>query len=173
MAPTPWLVAYAALGVVALLASSVWRLTHPVLEAASEPIASWHWIWVLPWCAFMVYAEAYRGFHKQFCPRVVKRSFTLPTDRPWLWPVAPLVATGLLHATRKRLLVSRLLVAGIVLLVVGIRFIDQPVRGLIDLGVVLGLGGGTLSLIYHLGRAAMGQLPDVDPDWPEPAPPAR
>lgn len=156
-------------GVVALLGSSVARLTAPALEGLSADLSVVQIVGVIGWCAFMLYAEAWRGFHKQFSPRVVQRAFTLPSSPGWVPFAAPVVAMGLLHATRKRRIVGWSLVTGIFLLVMIVRQLPQPWRGLVDAGVVLGLAGGTASILWHAGRAAMGTLPGVPPDWPEEA----
>ena len=62
---------------------------------------------------------------------------------------------GLFQAPRKVLIVSRSLVIGIVLVVVTIRQLAQPWRGIIDAGVVVGLALGLLSLIYLFVRAVL------------------
>jgi hypothetical protein len=154
------------LGVVAILTNAVVRLTGPALIGLTSGLTLFQWLLTAGWCAFMLYAEAWKGFHKQFSPRVVQRAFTLPEQPVWVVLAAPLVCMGLFHATRKRLIVGWSLVTGIVLLVVVVRLLPQPWRGMVDAGVVLGLAGGTLSIAYHAFRAASGRLPGVPADWP-------
>lgn len=154
------------LGVVALLSTSVVRLSTPALEGLASDLSPLQWGLLAGWCAFMLYAEAWRGFHKQFSPRVVQRAFTLPSKPAWVPFAAPVVAMGLLHATRKRRIVGWSLVTGIFLLVLVVRQLPQPWRGLVDAGVVLGLAGGTASIVWHALRAATGRLPGVPADWP-------
>ena len=62
---------------------------------------------------------------------------------------------GLFHAPRRVLIVSRSMVVGIVLLVVTVRQLAQPWRGIIDAGVVVGLGLGLVSLGYLFVRAVL------------------
>jgi hypothetical protein len=58
-------------------------------------------------------------------------------------------------------------VVGILTLVLLIRQVEQPWRGIIDLGVVLGLGAGTASICWHAARAWSGTAPSIAADWPE------
>ena len=148
-----------------LLSMSVVRLAGPALDLQHEALGPHHLVVLVLWSAFMVYAEAWRGFHRMFSPRVVKRAFTFP-DRLGLQLIAPLVCTGLFHATRKRRIVAWCLVSGIFVLVLIVRSLPAPWRGIVDVGVVLGLAGGTLSIGYHALRALRGELPEIAPDWP-------
>ena len=169
MRTPPWLTAWGILGVTGLLSWSVIRLSRPVLEMFEIGLTPFQTGLMVIWCIFMVYAEAYKGFHKQFCPRVVTRAYSIPVGRPWLALFAPFVSTGLLHATKKRRIISTCLILGVWALVMVVRALPQPWRGIVDAGVVLGLGGGTLSLVFHAVRSLFGIMPDADPEWPEPA----
>jgi threonine/homoserine efflux transporter RhtA len=112
----------------------------------------------------MVYSEGYRAFHKAFSPRVVSRAQYLAAHpRPLHVAFAPLYCMGLFHATKKRLIVSWSVTLGVVGIVLLVRELDQPWRGIVDGGVILGLSAGTLSILYY----AIGQDPPVPPDVPE------
>lgn len=120
------------------------------------------------WCGFMVYTEGWRGFHKQFSPRVVRRAWALAEDpAPLRVILGPVMVMGLIHATRRRLTVSWALVAMIVALILAVRQLPPEWRSLVDLGVVLGLSAGLTSIAYHWVRAIRGSLPEIDPDLPE------
>ena len=100
------------------------------------------------WLGFMAYFEGYRGFQKAFAPRVVARTQYLarnPTALELL--LAPMFAMGLIRATKKRLLVSWWLLIGVTFLVLMVRLLPQPWRGLVDAGVVLGLSWGCLAIV--------------------------
>jgi len=152
-------------GVLVILAVSVWRLAERTMGLDLATLGPVHWVFEAFWLVFMLYTEAWRGFHKQFSPRVVQRALELP-NRPLLIIGAPLVCMGLFYATRKRLIIARGLVVGIVALVLIIRQVPDPWRQLVDLGVTVGLGAGTLSLAWFALRAAMGRPPGVEPDFP-------
>lgn len=154
-------------GVVAILAKAVVRLVPLVLELGDHSLANLHVAILVGWVAMMAHAEGYRGFHKQFSPRVVARAVHLDQNRkPWLVALAPLYCMGLVYATRKRLIVSWVLTLAIVALVIGVRQLPQPWRGIIDAGVVVGLAIGTLSIAYYTLRAARGHAMPVSSDVP-------
>ena len=58
-------------GVVALLASAVYRLSPQAFGLASVPLSASHWLALVVFVPFMAYSEGYRGFHLNFAPRVV------------------------------------------------------------------------------------------------------
>ncbi|MEO0606165.1 MAG: hypothetical protein AAF211_32345 [Myxococcota bacterium] len=157
-------------GVVAILMQAVWRLTPRALTVFDGTLGAGYLLVAALWVAFMAYAESYRGFHRMFNPRVIVRAAGV-AERPTPLHVAlaPLVAMGLVHGTPRRLLVSRMLVAGIVVLILLVRWLPEPWRAIVDLGVVVGLLLGMLSLVTMAGRAALGSPPSVDPEFPEPA----
>jgi hypothetical protein len=154
-------------GVVLLLSSAVWRLTPLAIEAFAEPLSWVHWAFAVPWIFFMAYSEGYRGFQKGFSPRVVARAWSLLSrPRPHHVLLAPAIAMGWIHATKKRLIVSWCLTIGIVGLVLLVRLLPQPWRGLVDGGVVLGLGWGLTAIAVFTVAALSGRPPAVPTDLP-------
>lgn len=154
-------------GVVALLVQALYRLTPRAVEALAMDLQVHHWIVLAVWLAFMAHAEGWRGFHRRFSPRVVARAWTLRQGAPILHVVlAPLYCMSLFHATKKGRMVAWILVLAIALLVAVVSRFDQPWRGIVDAGVVVGLGIGTLSILWHAVRAASGTPPTIAPDLP-------
>lgn len=155
-------------GVIGLLGNAVLRLwplaSAPLRDGSLTPAL---WAGYLLWIAFMAYTEGYRGFHRAFAPRVVVRGLWLArSPRPHLVVLAPIVCMGLIHATRKRMIVSWTILLGVVGLVLAVRGLPQPWRGIIDGGVVVGLALGTASILYHLARAFAGAPPALPADVP-------
>lgn len=148
-------------GVLAVLADALIRLSSKVSGAFAEPLEPLHWIVLVGWCFFMVYVEGYAGFHKRFSPRVVARAIHIRDHPRWLDVIfAPLFCMGFYRATRRRLAVAWILASGIVILILLIRQLAQPWRGLIDIGVILGLSVGALSILYWAAMAMRGhELP--------------
>jgi len=162
----PWPVAvWGVGGTLIILLVAVWRIAERTQGLADIDLGVRHWAFASVWLAFMLYTEAWRGFHRQFSPRVVQRAAELPRH-PLLMVGAPVVCMGLIHATRRRLFISRGLVVAILILVQIVRRIPTPWRELVDLGVAIGLAAGTVSLAWFGLRAVAGQLPEVDPDYP-------
>lgn len=167
---------WAVLGIVALLVQAIVRLLpralEPVLDGSLDVTGA------LAYAAsiiFLGYSEGYRGFQRSFSPRVVVRAFALARRRPSttttaLVLVAPLMAMGLIHATRRRLIGSWVLLLGIVGLILLVSQLAQPWRGAVDAGVVVGLTWGIMATVVLLIRALRGQVPEVDPQLPDPLP---
>lgn len=164
MKPVAW---WGVAGVVAILLNAVVRMVPLVAELGDHSLASFERVVLVGWVAMMVVAEGYRGFHRQFSPRVVARALYLAAHpRPWLVVVAPLYCIGLVHATRRRLITSWILTLAITAIVIAVRRVAQPWRGIIDAGVVAGLGIGILSIGYFVVRASGGHPMPVPPDVP-------
>lgn len=166
--PIGWLIwAWGVGGVVLLLAQAIWRLSPQATSVFDGTLTPLQWGLTALWVVFMLYSEAWRGFHKQFSPRVVVRALGLAHRRqPLLVIFAPVVTMGLFYATRKRRIVSRSLLVGIVVLILLVRLLPHPWRGIVDLGVVLGLAGGLLSLLGFAVAAAVGRPPAVAAEFP-------
>lgn len=154
-------------GVLALLGQAIYRLTPMALDLVDYDLDLVELGALGAWAAFNGYAEGYRGFHKKFSPRVVARALHLSVHpRPGFVAIAPLYCIGLFHATRARLIVSWSVTVGIIGLVVLVRQLAQPWRGIIDAGVVIGLTWGVASILYHAGRAVTGHAMPVPADTP-------
>jgi hypothetical protein len=151
-------------GVVALLVQALVRLGPLALEALRMELSAVQWVALVLWSAWMAYSEGWRGFHLRFSPRVVARAWWL-ADHPTVVraALAPIFGMSLFGASRRGLWVARGLVLMIVALVVVIRMLAQPWRGIVDAGVVLGLALGLVSLLAHTVRALAGR-PRADPD---------
>ena len=160
------IVLYAVLPVVALLSFAVYRLFPIAMQPLRDDPSAGTWVAYAVSVVLMAWAEGYRGFHQQFSPRVVVRGLHLSRRRGIYLALAPAVAMGWVYATRRRLITSWSLTFGIVLLVVLMHLLDQPWRGVVDAGVVVGLGWGILSILYFLGRAALGSAHAVPADMP-------
>ena len=155
-------------GVVGLLLHAIWRISPVALQLVSyEAFGIIHWAALILWVGFMAYTEGYKGFQLAFSPRVVARAIYLGNHPSFLRiALAPVICMGLLYATRKRLIVSWLLLVGIVCLIVAIQYLAQPWRGIVDVGVIVGLGWGLCSLLWFMLRAFFGTIPQINPDVP-------
>ena len=155
-------------GYTLLIVTAVLRLWPYVVELfAKSSLEIHHTVALVAWVGFMLYSEAYRGFHLAFAPRFAVRAAHLARQPTVLRALlAPAFCMGLLFATRKRLIVSWLLVVAIVGLVLGVRMLAQPWRGIVDVGVVLGLAAGSGSVLWFFGRALTGTAIPMAPDLP-------
>ncbi len=155
-------------GVLALLGSAVYRMTPLAAGAFTYDLRWYHWVFLLLILLFMAYAEGYRAFQQGFSPRVAARARYLRNHRNTLHAfLAPLFCMGYFHATKRRQITSLLVTAGIVILVVLVRFLPQPWRGIVDAGVVVGLAWGLVSLVIFSYRAFTGEQFGYSPEVPE------
>jgi len=154
-------------GVVALLGFAIYRLAPRAGEALSGSLTTVQWIFLVGFALFMLFAEGYRGFQKKFSPRTAARVRYL-RDHPRALHVAlaPAFCMGYFHATRKTRITSICLTVGIVLLVLLVRYLPTPWRGLVDFGVVLGLSYGILSFAWFTARALFGTTFEHSPEVP-------
>jgi hypothetical protein len=151
--------AWGVIGIVALLIEAILRLTPLALEPLRGPgMTGTQAALYVAWCGFNAYAEGYRGFQRAFVPRVIARALYLGRrPRPLFVLLAPLFCMGLFHAPRRRLLASWGLLIGISLLVMLVRRLPQPWRGIIDAGVVVGLAYGGVALVLAFAAALLGR----------------
>ena len=142
-------VVWGIVGIFALLLSAVYRLGVRAVAAYEGGLTPGQWAIAVFVCIAMAYSEGYRAFQKRFSPRTASRIRYL-RDRPSALRslLAPLFAMGFFHADRRTKITAYALTIGIVTLVVLVHRLDQPWRGIIDAGVVVGLTWGVLSLAW-------------------------
>ncbi len=157
--------AWGLLGVTYIIGSAVFRLAPYMVASFDYQWNLWHWVLFVGFTFFMAYGEGYKGFQKAFSPRVAARALYLskhPT--PLRVILAPLFCMGFFGATRKRKIVTWCLTTGIIILIIIVRQLSQPWRGIIDFGVVLGLAWGTIALWVFAWKAFFIGGHDRDPE---------
>ncbi len=155
-------------GVSLLLGSAIYRLGPLAVNAFAHDFLWYHWLSLALIVLFMAYAEGYRGFQQRFSPRVAARARYLKEHPKVLHVIlAPFFCMGYFHATRRRKITSISLTVGIVILVLLVRLLSQPWRGIIDAGVVLGLIWGLVSLIIFCAVAFTSKEFNYSPEVPE------
>lgn len=156
------------LGVVLLLASAVFRLSEMALEIQYYTLSGYQWLLLCVNTLFMLYSEGYKGFQKKFSPRVVARACHIyHSPRLPIVVFAPFFCVGLLGSTTKRKVVFIVMTLVIVLFVILIRQLSQPWRGIIDVGVVVGLSWGILSILYYCVAVFVQKDLKLDPELPD------
>ena len=128
----------------------------------------YHWVVLLLNTLLMAYLEGYRGFQKGFSPRVAARAKYL-AQHPKLLHVclAPFFCLGYFYTSRRRQISVIALTLGIILLVRLVGLLDQPWRGIIDAGVVVGLSWGLVSFLLFCVQAFTSPTFDHSPQVPE------
>ncbi|MFC4994636.1 hypothetical protein [Rubritalea tangerina] len=141
------------LGVTALIGTAIHRLYLKAEVALSGDYAltTTHWVVMIAFSLFMLVAEGYRGFQKKFSPRTAARThFLYNNTTPKRLILAPFFCMGYFDANKKTRIISISLTLGIILLILLMRLIPQPWRGVLDVGVVLGLSYGLISYFCFL-----------------------
>jgi hypothetical protein len=159
--------AWGVVGVSALLLFAIYRLGQKALAAWEGGLSPFQWGVTVAVVLFMAYAEGYRGFQGRFSPRTAARIRYL-RDRPDRWRslLAPLFAMGFFHATRRTRITAFALTLGIVILVLLVHRLEQPWRGIIDAGVVVGLAWGLATLWWLIFRALTREEFPASPEVP-------
>lgn len=156
------------LGVLLILSQACWRLGLEALNALKYDWTPLHWVVCILIIAFMGFTEGYKAFQKQFSPRVVSRARSLLTQCSTTQLVfAPLFCMGFFHATKKRKIITYAVTIGIILLIVGVRLMPHPWRGMVDIGVVVGLSWGIVAILVFALIAWKNPDWDYPPDLPE------
>ena len=155
-------------GVALLLGSAIYRLTPLAIDAFTYDWSWYHWLSFGIMLFFMAYAEGYRAFQLGFSPRVAARARYL-RDSPNTFHsiLAPLFCMAYFHAPKRRQIVSISVTAGIIVLVILVRLLEQPWRGMIDGSVVVGLAWGLVSLIVFAYQAFTTEHFPYSPEVPE------
>ena len=155
-------------GVSLLLGGAIYRLTPVAFDALSLNLLWYHWATLIFVVIFMAHSEGYKGFQKGFSPRVAARAKYLIAQPNLLRTLlAPFFCMGYFHATKKRKIISITLTIAIILLILGVRLLPQPWRGIIDAGVVVGLIWGLLSMFVFIVLAWTSDHFNHSPDIPE------
>ena len=157
-------------GALTILAYAVVRMTRHASEAFTYDLGIVHYLALVGFAGFMAYSEGYKGFQKGYSPRVASRALYL-RDRSTMLRLllAPLFCMGFFHAPRKRRIVVVVLLLGIALIVVLFQFIPQPWRGVLDVGVIVGLSWGIIATLVYFAKFWRAETIDFDAEVIEPS----
>lgn len=136
-------------GVMAIVLFAIVRLVPHVITALAADLDALQWLVLTVNTGFMAWSEGYKGFQLKFSPRVAARALYLLRE-PTSWAtrlMAPLFCIGYFAACGRTRAFAWAGTIGIVILVLLVHRLDQPWRGIIDAGVVVGLGWGSITLL--------------------------
>ena len=152
-------------GVIAFLGSAVIPLYRNTLAVFENDLTLFQWLLLGLNIVFMSYSEGYRGFQKNFSPRVAARIRYLKDSADWRSGVfAPAFCMGYFGTNRRRQMSVILLTLGLIALISAVRLVPQPWRGIIDAGVVVGLTWGVVSLVVMVWLAFTSNDFDHSPE---------
>lgn len=154
-------------GVCALLLFAIYRLTPKAIHAFEVGLNVWQWVLLGVVVVFMLYSEGYRGFQKRFSPRTAARVHYLAGHPTFLRVFfAPLFCMGYFFATKRTKIIAWVFPFALALLVYVVHLLEQPWRGIIDAGVVLGLTWGVVSLVLLTVRTFVDPAYRPSPEVP-------
>ena len=81
--------------------------------------------------------------------------------------LAPFFCMGYFYASKKTKIVAYALTFGIIILIVLVKFLEQPWRGIVDFGVVLGLSYGLISFLICAAKSLFAPSFSEAPEVPE------
>lgn len=151
-------------GILLLLGFALWRLTPKAIDAFAFEWTLWLWLLFLANTLFMAYSEGYRGFQQNFSPRVAARARYLSEQGTW-WQLllAPAFCMAFFAAPKRRVIATWILTLSILVLIIIFQQLPQPLRGILDAGVVVGLSWGILSMLVSVFRVWSGRA-SPDPE---------
>ncbi len=137
-----------------MLLYAIARLTGIGLDSFAFDYRWYHWLLLFLNVAFMAYSEGYKGFQKAYSPRLAAR-IKYMRDYPRLshFLLAPLFSMGYFHTTRRRLVTTYAMTAAIIVFIYVAHQLPQPWRGILDIGVVVGLSWGLISILIYSWQA--------------------
>jgi hypothetical protein len=155
-------------GVLLLLLQAVFRLSQYAMEPWREgSLSTLQVVVCLVWIVIAAYSEGYKAFHLRFCPRVVARALHLARHpHPVHVLLAPAYCMALFHARSRTMRVAWITLTLILCAIALLRITPQPWRGIVDAGVVIGIGIGALSLLLHAVQVFTGQRAPASPELP-------
>ena len=138
----------------------------------------WHWLVLALIILFFALGKGYRGFQSAFSPMLVKRAYhfsstaaptikftaAISVNQGLALFLAPLLSSGHICATRKRLIHSWALIIFVPSIIALVSCIpeDMPWGSFIYIGVVIALAWGWMFIIIWWFKVG---LLDIWPDW--------
>lgn len=134
-------------GILILLATGIMRLIPVVFDAYAYHLTWYQWISTIFFTFFVTYLKGYRVFQLKLAPRFVNRAMNI-YEHPTLMRcvLAPFYCLGYFQAPRKKQFTSLGMTVGMVIVVMLVRLLPQPWRGILDFSVVVALVWGILAL---------------------------
>lgn len=150
-------------GFIAILVIALIKLTAIAIDSFNYSFSALHWLALIVNSVFMAYSEGYKGFQKGYSPRLAARLNYLHHHANLLTTLlAPLFCMGFFAAPNKRIITSVLLTVMIVLFILFFQLIPQPWRGILDIGVVIGLSWGLIATVFFCYQAFINPATCVD-----------
>lgn len=160
--------AWGVLSHMCLLLVAVLQLATVAMDGLTAgALGAWEWLLAAATLVLMGYFQGYRGFQRGYAPLVVARAFHLARyPRAVHALLAPMYCMCLVHASRRRIIATWILVATMIVLAMLVGILPEPYRAIVDLSVAFGLAWGAAALAVFALRAIAGRPPATPLDLP-------
>ncbi len=154
-------------GMLLLLGYAIFRLVPPAIAAFSHTFHWYHWVILIINTAFVLYFKAFRGFQQGLSPRIAARARYL-RQQPTVLRIllAPLYCMGYFHIIKRKQIATIMMTVGMITLIILVRLLNQPWRGIIDGGIAVGLGWGFITILGYGVQALTGDEFEFSPQLP-------
>lgn len=152
-------------GITLFLGGAIIRLLPNAIEALRSDLTYIQWLVAASWLIYMLATEGYYGFQKRMAPRFAARTLYVITQGTTVERIlSPVFCIGYFGTIKKRLIVIWSLTVGIVVLIMAVRLLSEPWRGIIDLGVIAGVGYGLITVYVYTFKTIRNGVQLVDPE---------
>lgn len=146
------------IGVLLFVGYAIYRLSGTVFSITLAELEWYHWLVLIVNGLILLYLEGYRGFQRGLAPRVGARARHIRNHPHPLWVLfAPVFCMGYFHIIRRKQISTILLTIFIILIIIWMRTLPPPWRGVLDVGVLVALSWGIVQLVWYgvLGLTAV------------------
>ncbi len=139
------------LGFTVLVARALLGMSPEIGDMLATPLNAWHQIGLVVIVLVFGLGKGYFIFRQRFCPSYVSRigELSLPPVKLLNAVLAPLYCLNLIGAERRQLVRGYAIVTGIILMIISVKIVPSPWRGMILTGVALALTWAALEIAYH------------------------
>lgn len=149
-------------GVLLLVGFAILKIAPAAVGAFSFQLAWYHWLVLVANVMVAGYFKGYRAFHRSFSPRVAARAKYLQENPTFVRVVlAPLFCMGYFDIIRRKQIVTYLMTLMMIGLIMSVRLLEQPWRGVVDVGILVGLAWGFFSMLVYGAQALTANGRDV------------
>jgi len=137
-------------GWVALIGYAVYKLSIPIREMKLAEFEWYHWAVMVLLTVSLFYFKGYRAFQGTIAPRIAVRARYLRSHPRLLWLLlAPLFCMGFFHIAKRKQVTTVLMTTAMVILIILVRQLPSPWRGIVDVSIFVSLGWGTLCIVWY------------------------
>ena len=137
------------IGWVALIGYAVYKLSIPIREIIPAELEWYHWTVMVLFTVGLFYFKGYRAFQQVIAPRIAVRARYIRSHPRLLWLLlAPLFSMGYFHIARRKQIVTFVMTVTMVALIILVRQLPDPWRGIVDVSIFVSLGWGIVCIIW-------------------------